>query len=221
MHTESSCEDVDDVDDNGGGWTVCVTETTSAKHLSAPPLFGSVIPGSLIRGVEVVEGYCSHSLLLVWAPGRQDVPRPLPSSTVTQPRPPSTLRKTISGPENMGIWEEGEEKRLIKQCSLTGEETNIDLRDDCGASWSHRREMIQLISSPAAAPFVPTILCDIGIPSRSENDGDSLLVVLKTYENRDLGKGKSCSNPSRSDGIQPYFFFLAAPHPTTTSMLYR
>lgn len=25
-HTESSCEDGDDVDDNGGGWTVCVTE---------------------------------------------------------------------------------------------------------------------------------------------------------------------------------------------------
>lgn len=58
----------------------------------------AVIPGSWIWGREVVEGYCSHSLLLVWAPGRQDVPRPLPSSTVTQPRPPSTLRKTISGP---------------------------------------------------------------------------------------------------------------------------
>lgn len=58
----------------------------------------AVIPGSWIWGREVVEGYCSHSLLLVWAPGRQDVPRPLPSSTVTQPWPPSTLRKTISGP---------------------------------------------------------------------------------------------------------------------------
>lgn len=42
----------------------------------------AVIPGSWIRGREVVEGYCSHSLLLVWAPGRQDVPQPLPSSSL-------------------------------------------------------------------------------------------------------------------------------------------